>query len=272
MNTGTSTPSLRALRPLRFPDLVRVGSAFDGGYVLPLAVIRASGALLSLGVEANWEFEEGALALNPSLAVTCVDGTTGPEVIRARARRELLRALVRLRPVKVARMLRLYGRARAFDRFFAKHEFLPLMVGGKAGPGAATVAELLDRVRAGDATRWVLIKMDIEGSEYESLAAAAGHLGRVSALIIEFHDLGRTWPTFCATLAALEEDFRLAHIHGNNHSGYIPGTRVPETLELTLVHRELVPGILPAAPDPFPLPVLDRPCDRRQPDLVLSFE
>lgn len=272
MNAGTSTPSLRPYRPLRFPDLIRVGSTFDGGYVLPRSAILVSQALLSLGVEANWEFEEGALALNPSLTVTCVDGTTGPEVIRARAYREMLRALVRLRPVKFARMAKLLGRARAWRPFFAKHDFLPLMVGATPGPGAATVTELLDRVRGGDASRWVLIKMDIEGSEYASLAAAAGRLDRVSALVIEFHELGRTWSQFCATLAALDKNFLIAHIHGNNHSGYVPGTRVPETLELTLVHRDLVAGILPAAADPYPLPVLDRPCDRRRPDLALSFE
>jgi len=271
MNPGTPTPSLRAYRPRRFPDLVRVGSAYDGGYVLPRSVVTASQALLSLGVEANWEFEEGALALNPALTVTCVDGTTSPEIIRARALRELGRAAVRLRPVKIARMLKLLGRARAFRQFFARHEFLPLMVGPTPGPGAATLPELLARVRGGDPTRWVLVKMDIEGSEYEALAAA-GRLGRVAALVIEFHELGRNWARFAATLAALEPDYLVAHVHGNNNLGCIPGSSVPETLELTLVHRELVAGILPAASDTYPLPELDRPCDRRRPDLALSFE
>ena len=271
MNPGTSTPSLRAYRPLRFPDLVRVGSAFDGGYVLPRSVLGASQSLLSLGVEANWEFEEGALAVNPALKVTCVDGTTSAEIIRARALRELGRATLRLRPFKIARLLKLLGRSRAFKRFFAEHEFLPLMVGPKPGPGAATLPELLTHVRRGDPARWVFVKMDIEGSEYDSLASA-GRLERVAALVIEFHELAREWSRFTATLAALSPDFVIAHIHGNNHSGCIPGTSVPETLELTLVHRQLVDGILPAAIDPYPLTALDRPCDRRRPDLALSFE
>jgi len=115
------------------------------------------------------------------------------------------------------------------------------------------------------------VKMDIEGSEYDSLAAA-GRLGRVAALVIEFHELGRNWSRFTATLAALAEDFIVAHVHGNNHLGCIPGSSVPETLEVTLVHRELVAEILPAAAGSYPLPDLDRPCDRRRPDLALSFE
>ena len=271
MNPGTSTPSLRAYRPRRFPDLIRVGSAYDGGYVLPRSVLSASQSLLSLGVEANWDFEEGALALNPALNVTCVDGTTSAAVIRARALKELGRAALRLRPVKIVRMLKLLGQSRAFTRFFAQHEFLPLMVGPTPGPGSATLPELLARVRQGDDSRRVLVKMDIEGSEYDSLAVA-GRLERVAALVIEFHELGRNWARFAATLEALGPDFVIAHVHGNNNTACIPGTTVPETLELTLVHRELVAGILPAASDSYPLPALDRPCDRRRPDLALSFE
>jgi hypothetical protein len=272
MNAGTPPPSLRPYRPRRFPDLVRIGSAYDGGYVLPESAIRASSALLSLGVEANWEFEQAALAINPALRVTCVDGTTGPKVIRARARREMGRALVRLRPVKFARMLRLYGQARAFRRFFAQHEFLPLMVGPTPGPGAATVTDLLDHVRRGDAQRWVTVKMDIEGAEYDSLAAASGRLGRVAALAIEFHELEAKWLRFRAAMDSLAGDFVVAHVHGNNHHGYVPGTQVPQTLEITLIHRELAPATLPAATDAYPLPRLDRANDRRRPDLILNFE
>jgi hypothetical protein len=272
MNAGSSTPTLRAYRPRQFPDLIRIGSRYDGGYVLPAAALRASGALLSLGVEANWDFEEAALRLQPALTITCVDGTTGPEVIRARALKELRRALVRVRPVKTLRMLRLLRQAAAFRRFFAAHEFLPLMVAASDGDGTASLATLLAHVRRGNAERWVLVKMDIEGAEYDSLAAADGRLERVSVLAVEFHELGRNWSRFTATMQRLAEQFVIAHVHGNNCLGYVPGTPVPETLEITLVHRSLVPGILPAAVAAYPLPLLDAPNDRRRPDLTLNFE
>lgn len=272
MNPGSSSPSLRAYRPRQFPDLIRVGSRNDGGYVLPASVIHASDALLSLGVEANWDFEEAALRIRPSLAVTCVDGTTGPDAIRARALKELRRALVRLRPVKTARMLRLLGRATEFRRFFAKHEFLPLLVAAHDGTGTASLATLLAHVRRGDPARWVLVKMDIEGAEYDSLAAASGQLGRISALAIEFHELGRNWQRFTATMDRLADSFAIAHLHGNNCLGYVPGSRVPETLEVTLVHRSLAAGDLPPADAHYPLPALDAPNDRRRPDLALTFE
>jgi hypothetical protein len=272
MDAGTATLSLRPYRPRRFPDLVRVGSEFDGGYVLPLSAIRASQALLSLGVEENWAFEQGVLALNPSIRLTCVDGTTGPEQIRTKALRGMLQALLRLRAGKFVRMARLLHRPRAFRQFFARHEFLKLMVAGRSGPGAATLEELLQRVRQGDAQRWVLVKMDIEGSEYDALAACVGGLRRVAVLIVEFHALDRNWQRFAATMDALAGSFVIAHVHGNNYDGYVPGSHVPQTLEVTLVHRDLAAAAPPAASERYPLPDLDRPNNHRHPDLDLSFE
>ena len=269
--TSSATPSLRAYRPHPGADLVRVGNRYDGGYVLPLAAVRATQGVLSLGVEADWSFEEGMLALNPAINVTCVDGTTGADVIRTRVRRDLWRAARRLRGGKVLRMLRLLKRHREFEEFFSKHDFQKLMVAAQPGPGLATVDELLSRVRRGDPQRWVLLKMDIEGTEYEVLPAIAGRLQRVSALAIEFHNLDRNWSRFEAIMQALAPTFYVAHIHGNNNDKYVAGTLVPLTIEITLVNRALVDPLPPAATMNYPLPGLDAPNQPRRPDMALDF-
>ena len=108
MNTSTGKPSLRAFRPRQFPDRERMGRDRDGGYVLPRRIVTSSAALLSLGVEADWSFEETLFAISPALQVTCVDGTTGPGIIRARVLRELCRVLKQLRlfrAIEIARGL-----------------------------------------------------------------------------------------------------------------------------------------------------------------------
>lgn len=269
--TSTVSLSLRAYRPHPGADLVRVGNRYDGGYVLPLAAIRATQCVLSLGVEADWSFEEGMLNLNPALSLTCVDGTTGAEVIRARVRRELWRAVFRLRGGKVLRMLKLLNRHREFEAFFERHDFQKLMVAGAPGPGLATVDELLERVRGGDPQRWVLLKMDIEGTEYEVLPAVAERLQRVSALAIEFHQLDRNWARFEAIMAALAPTFYVAHLHGNNNDPYVRGTRVPLTVEITLVNRALIDPLPAPATASYPLPGLDAPNQPRRPDMALDF-
>ena len=37
--------------------LVRVGSIYDGGYVLPKILLKNTNLLISLGIGDNWEFE-----------------------------------------------------------------------------------------------------------------------------------------------------------------------------------------------------------------------
>ncbi|HUO79532.1 MAG TPA: FkbM family methyltransferase [Steroidobacteraceae bacterium] len=272
MNTSTGMPSLRAVRPRQFADRERLGRDHDGGYVLPRRMVTASQALLSLGVEADWSFEEALLAIAPGLEVTCVDGTTGPEIIRARVLKDLGRVLRQLRLLRAVQIARGLGKPAAFRRFFARHRFLKLMVAGRSGPGLATLAELLAAVRGGDASRWVLVKMDIEGSEYEVLAASRELWPRVAGLVIEFHALDQHWPEFEAEMAALGRWFHVAHVHGNNNDGCIAGTGVPRVLELTLVNRALCEGEPPPSTERYPLPGLDRPCKPGHPDLPLSFE
>jgi hypothetical protein len=72
-------------------------------------------------------------------------------------------------------------------------------------------------------------------------------------------------------MQSLMADFHVAHMHGNNFAGYIPGTRVPGALEVTLVRKSLVPGDpLPALRD-YPRPGLDMPNRYGHPDLAIDF-
>jgi 31-O-methyltransferase len=60
------------------------------------------------------------------------------------------------------------------------------------------VAHLLDRPAD-------FVKCDIEGAEYDVLSSASIHPDQVRELVIEFHDIGRNWERFMATLAMLEQ-------------------------------------------------------------------
>lgn len=158
-----------------------------------------------------------------------------------------------------------------FRRFFSRHELLPLMVGPADAPGWISLPALLERATSGH-RGWVLLKVDIEGGEYAALPAAVRHMERVSALLIEFHALDREWDTFARCMRELAPRFHIAHIHGNNFDPCIRGTRVPQTIELTLVNRALVPGEPQPSTRGFPSPGLDMPNTRKRPELQLSFD
>ena len=92
--------------------------------------------------------------------------------------------------------------------------------------------------------RNMLVKLDIEGDEWDWLNAAK--LENVAQLVVELHSphLGRwSWPT----LAHLAETHALIHAHGNNWDGIvdIEGVRIPGTLETTWVRRDLAGELRP---------------------------
>jgi hypothetical protein len=240
--------------------------------VLPRRLVKASHALLSLGVESDWSFEEALLAEAPSLEVTCVDGTTSPAIIRAKVLRELWRAIRGVKYNYFFRVVKQLALPHQFRKFFARHRFVGQMVAARPGPGTVTLPELLAQVGAADASRWVLLKIDIEGAEYDVLATARDALARVSGLVIEFHALDRNWERFESEMAALMDAFYVAHLHGNNYDPPAPGLGVPRTVEVTLVNKALCDVEPPLSGDDYPLPGLDRPCNPSAPDLALCFD
>jgi hypothetical protein len=159
-----------------------------------------------------------------------------------------------------------------FHRFFSRHELLSLMVAARAAPGAITLPMLIDQVTGGREDRWLIVKSDIEGAEFDVLPDSIGWMRRVSALLIEFHRLDLHWQQFEACMGALMRTFHIAHVHGNNFDAYIPGTEVPVTLEVTLVNKALVTGTPPPARNSYPLPNLDMSNTRKRPDLRINFD
>jgi hypothetical protein len=223
-------------------------------------------------VEADWALEEQLLALNPRARLICVDGTTSAEIIRGRALREMRKALLRFRVEKFIRTAKLLRKAKEFDQFFARHEFLKLMVSHHPGPGLVTLDALLRRIGSGSSGGRALLKIDIEGAEYDVLADAAERLTRVTAIVVEFHCLDSEWARFETVMRALSPTFFIAHVHGNNSDGYISATKVPVTLEVTLMNRDLVAALPPISTAAYPLPGLDNPNQRRRPDLAIGFD
>merc|ERR1719350_70357 len=104
------------------------------------------------------------------------------------------------------------------------------------------LGEMLEATgQAGAPDRSLLMKMDIEGSEWPLLAAApVSLLRKFRALTVEFHRLSdetRHKTYLQAMRALLDAGFRVAHVHGNNccPAYNISGYSLPDFLEATLI-------------------------------------
>jgi hypothetical protein len=92
----------------------------------------------------------------------------------------------------------------------------------------------------------LLLQMDIEGAEYETLLAASPRLlARFRIMVIEFHWLPQLWnePFFAVAsraFAKLLTTHAVVHIHPNNCCGSVTsaGVEIPRIAELTLLRRD----------------------------------
>jgi hypothetical protein len=103
----------------------------------------------------------------------------------------------------------------------------------------------------GDGGKRIILKMDVEGSEWESLRTANdATLQAIDQIAIEFH--GIEDPAYIAAAERLAQFFYVANIHANNHvclPGFdpYPGT----VFEALLVNKRIAavdPGVTPRIP------------------------
>lgn len=267
---------MQFLRPHDAGPLIRVGRDEDGGYVVPAAAIASTRLVLGIGINDDWSFEDDMAAKNPAVRVVGVDGTAGLRMLYRKAASRALQGIgsaLTLQFRKAARKFSYRAKIPRFREFFSRHTFLRLMLRAQPEPGGITLRQLVENYRApGSAEPDVFLKMDIEGGEYEVLRSAGAALAAVHCLTVEFHALDEHWKDLRDMAAALDADFLIAHVHGNNYAPLITGTDVPSVLEITWIRRSLVPANPQPAPGPWPLPGLDRSCNPKAADYPLHFD
>ncbi|MCC7439582.1 MAG: FkbM family methyltransferase [Armatimonadetes bacterium] len=118
----------------------------------------------------------------------------------------------------------------------------------------------------------VVLKMDIEGSEYEVVADIIRHQSRISCITGEFHDLDSRTEEFNRMMVALLEHFRVIHIHGNNCGAYDHTNNFPTIVEITFINAALLDGDAPHSARRYPRPDLDAPNEPTIPEYELRFE
>jgi hypothetical protein len=113
----------------------------------------------------------------------------------------------------------------------------------------------------------VFVKMDVEGSEYEWIAALSDEmLSHIRQLVVEIH-----WPfepEKWSVLTRLAKSHWLIHLHPNNCAGvsHVNGVDVPDVFECTYLHKSV--GILRRSRDSIPT-YIDQQNHPGIPDILL---
>ena len=255
--------SLSWLAPIEVENLIRVGAANDGGYVIPEPLLREADVLISMGLGYSWQFEKDVRVLNPGIRIHVYDHTVSEKLFN----KEYIAELAALLTGKVGRanVQRRRSRVRDYRAWFMKEAtHFKERIHDRQDSQSVDIATVF--ARAGEGR--VFVKMDIEGTEYRVLEDVVSYADRILGLAIEFHDIGPLRPVFERTMEVVRERFEIVHVHANN---FVPLYRdgFPEALEITVARKDLVPGTKKR--EDLPLPRLDRPNDPRRPDYRLTF-
>jgi hypothetical protein len=217
---------------------VRIGAAADGGYVMLDDFVNARHALsLGVGPEVSWDADVAARGLRVFQYDDTVDGSPQQN---------------------------------------ANFVFAGQRVGAaKARAADTTLEEIMARPELATDNE-VIVKMDIEGCEWEALAETdTATLARMRQLAIEFHELRRfgddAWrDRALKALANLTATHVCIHVHGNNWGPFtvIGGIPFPEGFEASFVRRSDHGA---AAPSKAIFPTaLDQPNNPKRPDLFIG--
>jgi hypothetical protein len=273
---------LSLFAPVDTDDLIRVGAAHDGGYVINERCVQRARLLVGLGISTNWEFEADFQSRNPRCRVIGIDHSVSAARFRFRGARYYAKALwyyatgrAGTGGARRARARQFIGLAAPFDAFFGRYgnAHLRRKFATRSSPGsiAWNRGPLQAALAAADGDHTVFVKMDIEGSEYATLPMLIEDARRIAGLAVEFHDCGGRWPELRQLVREMARDFVIVHVHGNNFSSVVPGTTLPRALEVTFLNRELLVGPPLPSPHDYPRAGLDAPNAPRAPDHPLRF-
>ena len=216
------------LRPLIYNDLIRVGSKGDGGYLLPEKVIKDIKYCLSFGIGYNHEFESHLHKKIRSLRVVGFDHSVGVLFFLRLAINGLVKSLVLKGSFKEFKERN--GRLLGFLNFWVisrdnKHI--------KTKISKSNVENIIDSVEL----ETCLLKIDIEGSEWEILPKIGDAIESIACLIIEFHYVRENTTQLKKIVDRLKQTHNIAHLHINNFSPQ-NNLGVPDFIELTFVRKD----------------------------------
>jgi len=257
----------KGVRPV---DLIRIGRAFDGGYVVPRSVLSLCDAVVGLGVRDDWTFEKAASThMHTCRCIHLYDPTTSLAWLCHKA--------IGVLPKLFVHSLLLDGRRLQNDvhRAIAPLRYMLLRRQGgthfkewAGGEGGVKASETIRRAQAAGGSS-VLLKVDIEGAEYGFFGDVNAWADKVPLVVVEFHGLGEDAGAFNSVLRDLTKCYTPVHIHGNSFAGQL-ACGFPCVPEITFVRSDLIDPNKSRRSLHYPVAGVDQPSHRDQ--LELAFE
>tara|TARA_E500000331_G_scaffold273379_1_gene265345 strand:+ start:210 stop:1016 length:807 start_codon:yes stop_codon:yes gene_type:complete len=257
------------LKPIKTKALIRMGEKFDGGYVVDSNIINNSNKLISLGLGTDWSFELDYLKLK-NKKIDIYDHTISSwpyikDVIK------YFRRLITFKTTYDGFKVRLNNYLN-FKKFLNLNNvtlFKEKITFPIKNKKEADIEKIFSRINKDDN---IILKCDIEGSEFEIIEQVLKFSNKIDMLIFEFHWINETnnEDIFIKSIDKLKEKFEIIHLHGNNYNT-ISESGLPIVLEMTLFNNKYRPSKIEYVNN-FPVENLDYPNNPFEKDLKFNFK
>lgn len=247
--------------------LLRIGPKYDGGYIINRNLIQNIDTLITFGLSDEWDFEKNLKKKIPNLNIYAFDHTVCNKFWIQRLKKDILHffLLKKLRIKKIVNIFKFLDYKFFFNNKENFHIQKKIGLGKKDYDLNYIVNNFLKNKKN------FLLKIDIEGDEYNILNQILDNQKSINGLLIEFHDLEKNnnkikIENFISKL----KDLKLIHIHANN---YAPKdiNNDPTVVEMSFTNNRYIESFSIDNPKTYPIKNLDVKNRKRLPDIPLFF-
>lgn len=222
---------LKDFQPFNYDNLIRRGSTNDGGYLLPSDI--SAQFLISLGLGDNWKFELDLIKNKQVNKFIVFDHTvTLLNLLKILIKRKrklkafIYRAVVLIRYFRDFTFLRKPHIKKKITKYGSMENFREI-----------SLSEIFKEFIV-DPKSTVILKIDIEGSEFDIVEQIIEFSSQTLVLIIEFHEILKQKDKFKSSLELIKSKFSLIHTHVNNY-GEIDEFSIPDVCEFTFINHNM---------------------------------
>ena len=246
-------------------DLIRVGSRFDGGYVVCKNDLDQSNCLLSFGISDDWNFESEYSKLQPNSTIHAYDFSVNLSTFLTKMLGSFPRLM--LGRITLIEFFRRVSLPLNYCYFFQKKSihFKERLT----NPVVTEIDVSVSKVFSRTDSQKIYLKVDIEGFEYRILEEVLKYSHRITGVVIEFHEINFLEEKFRLAISQMSTSFEIVHVHGNNYGYRSQVNGVSDVLELTFSKKDTHPKAVKELSTP--IFGLDNPNNRRQPDHSFSI-
>lgn len=227
------------LKPIFDSSLIRVGSDFDGGYVVSHKLFSRTTKLISIGYGWNSKFEKSVLRKYSSIEIQLFDDEAN-----------LLSCLNpwykfprfffgSLAHGKIVWLKDFYWYQSTLDflrlyfQNWSRLKYRNFRI--VSNPNKKKEIGINQIILKQKLVENIYLKIDIEGSEYDIIEEIVQAKHNILGITIEFHDVSLRKQEFILAVKRLQSKFHINHIHPNNHRSVIDN--FPDVIEISFISK-----------------------------------